>query len=165
MSVAADISVLLFTLLETRGIFRASNQINIQTSVTSILLKNGSVQFLVLLILNIVSMVLDLLSIAAVAGDNVTTFIYINEALGSILLSRFLLDLRSVFYTGDTHDELPDRVESTVHFATSIVGNMGATLNTWKSGDSSSYEDIQYSVQPFSVGLLEPERESWSVVP
>ena len=69
-------------------------------------------------------------------------------------MSRFLLDLRSVYYTESAGTDSPDRDTSTVRFATNIIGNMGATLNTrWSSDD----EDVQYSSQPFSVGLLDAD--------
>ncbi|CAL1703597.1 unnamed protein product [Somion occarium] len=163
ISVAADIAVLTFTLLETRAIFKTSLQLHTDTNVTTILFRNGSLQFFVLLILNAITMTLDILSIAATAGDTVTTFIFINEGLASVLLSRFLLDLRSVYLAdGDGSDP----TVSSVRFAASVIGNMGAPLNaSWAASSVSEPsteidERVEYSSNPLAVGLFDFDQGS-----
>ena len=57
-------------------------------------------------------------------------------------MSRFLLDLRSVYYTESAGTDSPEYDTSTVRFATNIIGNMGATLSeprftSFVSSDSS----------------------------
>lgn len=165
ISVAADIAVLTFTLLETRAIFKTSLQLHTDTNVTTILFRNGSLQFFVLLILNAITMTLDILSIAATAGDTVTTFIFINEGLASVLLSRFLLDLRSVYLAdGDGSDP----TVSSVRFAASVIGNMGAPLNaSWAASSVSEPsteidERVEYSSNPLAVGLFDFDQGSGS---
>ena len=92
-----------------------------------------------------------------------------------------MLDLRGLYFSERSPrapggPDAPASAETTfsvkmsdIRFDTSrIIGNMGATLNTrWSSGDNDfdfDDENIQYSSQPFSVGLLNADDTPWYVV-
>lgn len=71
-----------------------------------------------------------------------------------MLVSRFLLDLRSVYLSDQGHDSF--NPPSSVRFAQSMIGNMGAPLETFvvlNAGDEHELYDRQpvYSNDPFSV--------------
>ena len=83
------------------------------------------------------------------------------SSVNSILLSRFLLDLRSV-YQADTPALASLPVVSSVRFASTMAGNIGATLDdAWVTGrdrdevDDDDDEQAQFSEYPFAVGLLD----------
>ncbi|CAL1697966.1 unnamed protein product [Somion occarium] len=162
MAVAADIAVLVFTLLETGHLFKTSLAVQLKTGYTAVLVRNGSLQFIALLILNVISMILDVFAVAADSGPT-SEFIYINQAISSILLSRFILDLRFV-HLGKS-DESSGNVGSSIHFVSAVAGNMGAALDgSWVSGRSSDHaaeetETIQYSENPLSVGLFDKDED------
>lgn len=77
-------------------------------------------------------------------------------SLTSIILSRFILDLRSVYHT--THNiSQSDSKQSSVCFASALEGNMGAALNaSWRSSRDHNEEEaegLQYSGYPFMTVL------------
>ena len=83
------------------------------------------------------------------------------SSVNSILLSRFLLDLRSV-YQADTPALASLPVVSSVRFASTLAGNIGAILgDAWVTGrdrdevDDDDDEQAQFSEYPFAVGLLD----------
>ena len=75
----------------------------------------------------------------------------------SIIVSHFILDLKSIYYTpGETSQSH----RSTIHFASAVEGNLGAPLShSWLSGadevDDCIEEGPHYSEYPFSTGLFE----------
>lgn len=83
--------------------------------------------------------------------------------IAAVLASRFILDLRLAFHKPDTTNRV-----STVRFASSFIGNMGAPLgtedSTWVSGaaDDVVNEHVNHQEEvdePFLFGL-EPHRPS-----
>ena len=78
--------------------------------------------------------------------------------LNSILLSHFILDLRSIYSKNRDHD-ITEQSSTTLHFVTNIEGNIGATLFTsrftGRERDEEDEEGISYSDYPFATGLLE----------
>ena len=94
--------------------------------------------------------------------DNSNGVLYIS--LTSILLSRFILDLRSIYLSkGDTSGSA-NRVTS-VRFASNIENNLGASLDvSWATGeepgiDGEEDNDIVYSDHPLTVGLIDIRRD------
>ncbi|KAI0353399.1 hypothetical protein OH77DRAFT_627554 [Trametes cingulata] len=98
------------------------------TSLVTLLLRDGTVYFLLLLILNIAQIILA----ALVPGDNFIAFFI--SPLTSILISRFLLNLREVAQGSEpVHAEASETaIMSTrfpsIHVSSDVLGNMGATL-------------------------------------
>lgn len=89
----------------------------------------------------------------------------INTSISSILLSRFLLDLRSV-YTPDTRSQ--NTSLSSVRFASQIVGNLGAPLeeeSAWSTNAADHVpEPITISDDPLAEGLISRQPESTNPV-
>lgn len=78
-------------------------------------------------------------------------------------MTRFLLDLRSIYYVDGTSDGIETTAETgqatNIHFAENFVGNMGAPL-AGKFGESDLYGDsedstLEFSSDPLSTGMLE----------
>ena len=88
----------------------------------------------------------------------------ISYSLTSILLSHFILDLRSIPLSEDDSSGSTHQVTS-VRFATNIEGNLGATLDiSWATGeerdiDEEEDNDIVYSDCPLAVGLTDIRRD------
>lgn len=88
---------------------------------------------------------------------NLSSIIY---SITSIILSHFILDLRSVYLTDASGNSTTTSTRSSsLHFVSGVEENLGATVNTpWSSeerdqSEDSVEEDIQYSEYPFSTGL------------
>ena len=78
-------------------------------------------------------------------------------SLNAIILSHFILDLRSIYQ----NPESGSNQTSTIKFAASIQGNLGASLDiSWVNGserDLEEEEESRLSDNPFATGLLESE--------
>ncbi|KAI0786285.1 hypothetical protein C8Q75DRAFT_808680 [Abortiporus biennis] len=94
----------------------------------------------------------------------------ITEAIVSILMSRFLLNLRGVYLPNDNSADSPFRpseITSNLQFASSIIGNLGAPLTHSVKSDlelereneldwGEMVDTVQESCNPLSVGLESP---------
>lgn len=75
--------------------------------------------------------------------------------LTSILFTRFILSLRSIDYNSNGYDgSLPN---SSINFASTIAGNIGASLDHSGFGNGSNGEaSIQQQIEdPLSIGILD----------
>ena len=85
-------------------------------------------------------------------------------SLTSILLSRFILDLRSIHLSEDQSSGSTHQVTS-VRFATNIEGNLGASLDiSWATGeerdiDEEEDNDIVHSDHPLAVEPADIRRD------
>ena len=84
----------------------------------------------------------------------------ISSSLTSILLSHFILDLRSIPLSEDDTSGSTHQVTS-VRFASNIEGNLGASLDiSWATGeeryiDEEEDNDNVYSDNPLAVGPID----------
>jgi len=122
-----------------------------------LLLRDGTLYFGALTVTNLVTLTLDVVAYFHPELVGATFFVVISEALGPILVARFILDLRSVYYPD--HSSV-DKM-STVHFS-AVLGNLAAPVRTdslWTTGTSHDFEDNHGSYQrelskhPLSYGL------------
>ncbi|KAI0369027.1 hypothetical protein BV20DRAFT_968519 [Pilatotrama ljubarskyi] len=135
--IAGDLVVLIVTWSSTFGITRAANAAKVQMSLTNAILKDGTC----LLILNVVNIIVN----AVPNNSAVSAF---QDPITSILVSRFLLNLRDTFTSGEDETR-PSFVRSyrgrttatTVQFA-DFVDPMGADLD---HGISASHDSLAWS--------------------
>lgn len=138
VAVTADLVVLVFTCVNTGHVLSStSRQLHVKSQMSTLLFRNGAVHFLALLVMNVTTMVLNYLNVANAESALGTYFIYVNYSMSSVLISRFFLDLRTA-YGEDAFDDLGSEAFSTIHFASRVVGNIGAPLDnsTWTTGDT-----------------------------
>ncbi|TCD65323.1 hypothetical protein EIP91_002809 [Steccherinum ochraceum] len=160
--IVAELLVLALTWVKTADVWRESLKVKgFKPSLTTLLLRDGTVYFSLLLILNIVVLVLDAIQFGLLGG---TSFVYILDAVSANLTARFILDLRNV-YVEQSH---PHHDMSTIQFGVqSIAGNIGAPLriedSTWLSSPADDITDdnedgYERAVLPLRAGLgLETE--------
>ncbi|OCH85198.1 hypothetical protein OBBRIDRAFT_331487 [Obba rivulosa] len=124
--IASDILILYTTWIKTYTIKRAATRSGIKTPLATILLKDGTAYFIMLLSLNITNIVGFSTGLFVYAG-------YFTTPLSSIVISHFLINLRQLAHVG-TKDEIPSFVHSlssrgrpSIRFA-SFVDNMGEQL-------------------------------------
>ncbi|KAK7692452.1 hypothetical protein QCA50_004077 [Cerrena zonata] len=167
VSVAADATILYFTLYVTWRTLKTALKSKSPFTLTSMLLINGSIQFGILLVLNVIAAILDLRSAIVTlgnSGQDASSFVAIQQILNSILLSHFILDLRSIYAIGSKPSDSSQSSykTETVQFAAHIQSNLGASLDSsWATGEESTFEEvdkIQYSDNPLVTGLLESTR-------
>ncbi|KAF9543835.1 hypothetical protein CPC08DRAFT_716638 [Agrocybe pediades] len=137
-----------------------------------LLLRDGSIYFMALLTLSLADMLV-------LVFDNVPQFAtrydywvvpYYTPVFRTIIICRFLLVLRSVYYDTGHEDEKDGRQSyptSTLRFTSRVVGNMGAPLDSqfdpdmdmpWEEEDderdeSNRSDGIVYSHDPLADGM------------
>ena len=86
--------------------------------------------------------------------------------MNSILLSRFILDLRSIYHTPGSITS-SNTQPSSLHFVSRVEGNIGASLDaSWATEDnagghdSEEEEEIYYSNNPLLTGLANPVQKN-----
>ncbi|KAI0919881.1 hypothetical protein AcW1_002980 [Taiwanofungus camphoratus] len=139
-AILSDLIVLFVTWYHTYSIRKEACRTNIKTSLVSLLLRDGTVYFVVLLVLNLLQVITEdvLKPVIKETADYLSIFV---PAIESILISRFMMNLRQVYHTSD--DDMPSLHLSSWHasshhqpqsqtqsleFTSRFVGNMGASL-------------------------------------
>ncbi|KAI0365086.1 hypothetical protein BV20DRAFT_954980 [Pilatotrama ljubarskyi] len=179
-TLAADAILVILTWIKTFGIVRASLQTGMRTPLATLLLRDGTAYFLVLLVIQLITIVSN------EVGTSVKLTIwlvwpYFEQAIIVIFHSRFMLDLRGLYFAEsgdrDTTTSLHFSDVKFQGFTSDVVGNFGATLSTtlglpMRSGtgdtpspatsseafDRESRDDwdddlCEYCVDPFKTGL------------
>ncbi|EKM49497.1 uncharacterized protein PHACADRAFT_265011 [Phanerochaete carnosa HHB-10118-sp] len=127
--VAADAIALAVTWRKTFQQWRSARRVNIHLPVTTCLLRDGKVLFAAALIL----LAINIANVTSILPSVTLPFTGLVEFLPPILVSRFLLNLRSSTESGITDPSIPRLSELSVHFATSnvsnVIGNIGAPLD------------------------------------
>ncbi|KAH9888046.1 hypothetical protein C8Q73DRAFT_748392 [Cubamyces lactineus] len=182
-SISIDIVVLILTWVRTLGLKRESRRLGLHTPIVTLLLRdaihvgNDSV-ILFIQVFSIVS------SVGFVLWD---IWPYFDQVFTVIFSCRFMLNLRGVYLsdaTGLSEDttyhlgtDSSERAVSTLHFTSSIVGNLGAPVHTFGSSSgsrSTAVDDVmvdaedekpEVSSDPLFVGLHHPEGMELSETP
>ncbi|KAI0942142.1 hypothetical protein AcV7_002659 [Taiwanofungus camphoratus] len=146
-AIAVDTFAVCVTLHATYGVKRLAVKAKANVSIVTLLLRDGTIYFSVLLALNVTQMVLF-------ATTSFGDFGLLIDVLTSILLSRFFLNLRQVYLSrGDNDIQLSQM--SDLRFASKIVGNMGAPLNHGPSAfDIAETPDVGSSADEVAAGNL-----------
>ncbi|KAL4248667.1 hypothetical protein ABKN59_006252 [Abortiporus biennis] len=121
-----DALILIMTWMKTADIRRAfgNHRVCTKYSIVMYLLRDGTLYFLCLMTLNVA----NLIAIKFKAFGGVPA---ISEVATSILITRFMLNLRGVYLTNDrtsSSGSFHSSKMSDIHFASSVVGNLGAPL-------------------------------------
>ncbi|TBU33978.1 hypothetical protein BD311DRAFT_773874 [Dichomitus squalens] len=138
-TIAAEAILIGLTWMKTFGINRDSARLGVRTPLATLLLRDGTAYFIILLLLETVTLV------SSNIGSQLTVWMiwpYFAQVLTVIFLSRLMLDLRGLYFADHAPrvhggPSAPAGAESTfsvkmsdIRFNTSrIVGNMGATLS------------------------------------
>ncbi|KAI0937649.1 hypothetical protein AcV5_000436 [Taiwanofungus camphoratus] len=151
---AYDVLVIILTIAKTADIRKLAKCLSIETGIISLLLRDGSTYFLLLLFLNIAQIIVS----AEVTGDSALS--YFVSPVTSILISRFLLNLRQVHLSSEpgthpTQSAVLSSYISDLHF---MVGNLGAPLRhdtTSSVAENPELEDVpRLMKEPFLAGLI-----------
>ncbi|EMD31622.1 hypothetical protein CERSUDRAFT_100291 [Gelatoporia subvermispora B] len=162
--IIADIVVLVLTWWKTWATVRMAREHNVKTPLMNLLLRDGTLYFVCLLLLNALN----------IAGTATNVFTYagaFSTSLSSIIITHFLLNLRQLAYASDddnsrpsfVRDGDPDQVRShtsSLRFG-SFVGNMGESLgHDSENGDAdlvwdddNAEDDAEPSRPSAEVGL------------
>jgi len=128
--IASDLIVLLVTWHATFKLKRFADRNNFETPVVTMLLRDGTLYFLALLILNVFNIVGWATDVFVFSVEDFTT------PLSSIIISHFLMNLRQASASGTQvspssplwSDQQNDSPTPSLRFA-SCVGNMGESLS------------------------------------
>ncbi|KAI0070352.1 hypothetical protein K474DRAFT_819095 [Panus rudis PR-1116 ss-1] len=156
--------VLIVTLYTTVQTVRTSQRILASTKYTSLLLYTGVIQFVLLLIFDILDILFDVLAIGTIE-TNLSQVVIINEGLSTIIICRLILNLRSVHLQDGSQDSL-GTTRSSVRFTNSIIGNLGAptrrdslSFNSAELDNILENEETIYSENPLEVAMVDQIEE------
>jgi len=118
--IASDALVLLATWHATYGIKTLANMAHMNISIVTLLLRDGTVFFGAILVLNILDIVLNFTNVFSYMSMVV-------DVLMTILISRLFLNLREIYISEDTISESSEM--STINFTSRILGPLGAPVD------------------------------------
>ncbi|PCH34968.1 hypothetical protein WOLCODRAFT_155612 [Wolfiporia cocos MD-104 SS10] len=162
-AIASDGIVLVLTWIKTAEIARAFTRAEKPTGhLVTLILRDGTLYFVTMLILNVINLVV-------IEFQDFGSLPALTEVLTSILISRFLLNLRGVYLAqgeSRSYDEssLQSTRMSSLQFADDIVGNLGAPLSEddhdeqYDEATGEDEENSYISDNPLIFGL-HPERD------
>ncbi|RPD57834.1 hypothetical protein L226DRAFT_540198 [Lentinus tigrinus ALCF2SS1-7] len=157
-NIAADAILIALTWWKTFGINKASTRLGVRTPLATLLLRDGTAYFLILLAIQIITIV------SSQIGSSLTVWLvwpYFDQIFTVIFLSRFMLDLRGLYFSEHVNAEgnatdtttRSGHVLSDIRFTTSnVVGNLGATLSTTLTYSDFSATSSVVSSHPESGG-------------
>ncbi|PCH39080.1 hypothetical protein WOLCODRAFT_129036 [Wolfiporia cocos MD-104 SS10] len=138
--IACDAVVLLATWYTTVGIRRLARIAQVEVSLSALLLRDGTIYFVVLFVLNVLDIVLWLTRVF----ENLTVY---NEVFTTILLSRFFLNLRQAPTASSDEPSLVSQISDPNFVTSKLIGPMDApldllsTMETWHASELLS-EDL-----------------------
>ncbi|KAJ3476988.1 hypothetical protein NLI96_g10777 [Meripilus lineatus] len=148
-AILMDGLVLGMTWFKTASLMTMARRLNTKVTLATLLIRDGTIYFLLLLALNIMCAVFDTLPKGSQAqfGNGGTFVISFQDALSSIVISRFILDLREVYIS--KNQESNNRMSS-VRFASQLSGNIGAPLGE-ASGSRGGDDAVENAPAPVFV--------------
>ncbi|EPS95404.1 hypothetical protein FOMPIDRAFT_117293 [Fomitopsis schrenkii] len=144
--IAADALVLIATWRNTYGVSKLANGLHMKSSITSLLLRDGTTYFCVLLALNIIDTVLWATRLTL----EIDNFCFV---VTTILLSRFFFNLREVALVPELSSSPSDL--SDLHFSR-VLGTLGGTLADAEPGDDGAWSARS------EEGTVETSEEGWT---
>ncbi|KAK7678030.1 hypothetical protein QCA50_018971 [Cerrena zonata] len=152
IALASDVLILGLTLHSSWYIFKANETVRAQSKLLSTLVENGTIQFGTFVLLNVVAITLDLLSITDNIGNasqDFTFFIFIQEGLNSIILSRFILNLHSIYHIDNTSFDA-SHTSTSINF---VPATLDGSCITSRETNTMEDEEMQFSNNPLATEL------------
>ncbi|KAJ3476762.1 hypothetical protein NLI96_g10939 [Meripilus lineatus] len=157
-AILMDALVLGITWFKTASLMTMARRLNTKVTLATLLIRDGTIYFVLLLALNIICAIFDTLPLSTQFVEGGATFVIsFQDGLSSILISRFILDLREVYTSKDQESNNP---MSSVRFASQLSGNIGAPLGEapGSRSDDDAIENIPEPVyvseDPLAEGLF-----------
>ncbi|TBU26484.1 hypothetical protein BD311DRAFT_667451 [Dichomitus squalens] len=151
---AIDVVVTWYTTYNTAAIARCSGR-NVP-SIAQLLLVNGTIYFLVLLVLNILHLTFTVLSIA-VNIQQTSYIVSFTEPITAILVSRFMFDLQKVKQRTQHHsDPFGDATVSAPGF-NRVLGSIGSVLDSsdvWRVCSNLGSDTPEVAVTEYGVDVF-----------
>ncbi|KAF7349449.1 hypothetical protein MSAN_01734900 [Mycena sanguinolenta] len=121
--------------------------------VATLLLRNGVIYFIALFVLSLADMLVLIFDHVPEFATRYDYWVvpYFTPVFRTMIICRFLLMLRAVFYFTDHEEEGSDH---SIHFASRIIGPLGAPVDATLF-DETNEEDEEsiYAEDPFATGL------------
>ncbi|KAI0701113.1 hypothetical protein C8T65DRAFT_579800, partial [Cerioporus squamosus] len=161
---ASDVLVIITTWVATRNAIRLHGEGRpIRNSFAGTLLRDGTIYFIVLLIMNALHLTFTMLPIVDASLAPVSYLTLFTEPITAVLVSRFMLNLQAVnkrAMHGDTELETLTHQIGPVNFER-VVGSLGSdvlpSLSTHTSDSFSEREEPEGSVRDYDMGATTEE--------
>lgn len=159
---ASDFLMVVFTIARSLGVRNAVKKFSMNPDIVTLLLRDGSIYFAVLFVLNIAQIIVS----AEQAGNNELTFFL--SPVTSILISRFLLSLREIHPSDlrerqSTGSAVLSTQISAVPVSSQFIGSLGTPL--WYTDSSTDDSQIDQKLglpifvrEPLMAGLVPHDR-------
>ncbi|KAJ7751498.1 hypothetical protein DFH07DRAFT_960909 [Mycena maculata] len=123
--------------------------------VAFLLLRDGTIYFVALLVLSLADMLVLIFDHVPEFATRYDYWVvpYYTPVFRTILICRFLLMLRAIYYDEDADAGNTD-MDHSIQFASRVIGRMGAPVDTSRFDDNDfEDEDVVYSQDPLRAGL------------
>ncbi|KAJ3543694.1 hypothetical protein NM688_g5831 [Phlebia brevispora] len=132
--ICGDLLTIVITWIKTYRPVRQSLESGVRFPMAIILFRDGTIYFLVILILNLVILVIDVITHADLQPANITNYdlaMPLTYSLTPILICRFLLNLREMDQSrDDIYGHTSDRLQR-------VLDNLGEQLSRLEDGEAS----------------------------
>ncbi|KAF7362638.1 hypothetical protein MVEN_00612900 [Mycena venus] len=122
-----------------------------------LLLRDGTIYFLTLLVLSLADMLVLIFDHVPEFATRYDYWVvpYYTPVFRTIIICRFLLMLRAVYYD-DGADADSAVIDHSIHFASQVIGPLGAPVDATLFDEGSDIEDEEsvYAEDPFVAGLV-----------
>ncbi|KAI0641043.1 hypothetical protein C8Q79DRAFT_1014863 [Trametes meyenii] len=141
VAVASEVSIILMEVLvlgitwyRTAGIVIAAKKVQLEASLVSLMLRDGTTFFGLTLALHIIVIIVD--------QTRQTSLGLITCTFMSIIMTRFFLNLRSLDHSriGSKSFSIPQTPSTELRFSSPILDNMGAPLDVEGDNDDPDYD-------------------------
>ncbi|KAH9888009.1 hypothetical protein C8Q73DRAFT_794442 [Cubamyces lactineus] len=167
-AIGADLLVIVLTWIKTYQMKKEASVLGSGAAFSSLILRDGTLYFGTMLVLNVTHL------IVLQSSDTLDPLPIFVDVFTSILISRFMLNLREVAGRGSDDLSTASRFQGTsrfssVRFAADIVGDMGAPLEHRGLADPASVDPDDVSESPLTdisstEDQTQPTEDSLSIV-
>ncbi|KAI1790332.1 hypothetical protein LXA43DRAFT_1062142 [Ganoderma leucocontextum] len=159
-TIASDAILICLTWVKTFGINKESSRLGMRTPLATLLLRDGTAYFIVLLLVQVITIV------SSQVGSTILVWLvwpYFDQVLTVIFLSRFMLDLRGLHFSerqppGISGAESTAKMSDIRFDSSRVVGNLGATLS-YPDFTSRTSISSRASEHPHDLEIEEVERD------
>jgi len=170
LAIISDALVLILTWAKTYSIKREAERTGIKARLSTLLIRDGTIYFLSLFIMNVAIIAID--QTAGASVDNITWF---SDAVSAVAICHLVLNLRTFQFSShdperssfDRPSDMPHNRSRSIYFASHVLDNMGAPVSYgYDSTVADSISTGDMLENPLAVGLHaddedEDEEEVW----
>ncbi|KAJ7773877.1 hypothetical protein B0H16DRAFT_1510287, partial [Mycena metata] len=160
--ILSETIVIVVTVNRTSWLRQSSGEVALngqrQPGVALVMLRNGAIYFVALLILSLADLLVLIFDHVPAFATRYDYWVvpYYTPVFRTIIICRFLLMLRAVYYEEAGTDHPNTTVDEPIHFASRVIGPLGAPVDASRFDDDLDIEEdegVVYTDDPLLTGL------------